>query len=208
MVYKLTLVSTHGTGKTTLASGIEHCLKQRGVEARHIREMATSAMERGLPINEEATPESQLFILHSQFRTELKYSGPRKLPPHYEVLACDRSYENFCYFENILGPEDHDLREHVLQIVLGHIKNFPYDRSWLVPIVDSHIDVGNDVRSTDREFQLTMDKKIRAFLHEHSIDYIELPSQLKEGGYRQEWTKIIVNQTLKDLGKPERLYMR
>jgi len=165
--------------------------------------MATSAMERGLPINEETTLEAQLFILYSQFRTELKYSGKRFAPPMYEVLACDRSFENYCYLEKSLGRN-----EHALQMVLGHVKNFPYDRVYLLPIVESKIDVGSSVRSLDLVFQREMDQKIRQFLHDYEIDFDELPSQLdKEDGYRTKWLKVIVNQTLKDLGKPEELYM-
>ncbi len=202
LVYKITLVSTHGTGKTTLASGIENCLKQRGVEARHIREMATDAIENGLPINEETSLEAQLYILHSQFRAELKYCGRRNAPPFYEVLICDRSFDNYCYLENSFGQN-----RYALNMVLNHLKDFPYDRIYFLPIVDSRITSGSRVRAMDSPFQKEMDRKIRIFLRSHKIEHTELPQPAKNDEYRQGWLRTIVNQTLRDLNKPRGLYI-
>ena len=51
MVYKIGLVSTHGTGKSTLAALIAGLLKSRNIEAKYLEEVATEAKELGLPIN-------------------------------------------------------------------------------------------------------------------------------------------------------------
>lgn len=192
MVYKISLVSTHGTGKTTLASGIEHVLKKRGVETRHIPEMATEAIECGLPINIQTTLEAQLWILHQQFAAELKYSGRREMPPHYQVIICDRSIDNYCYLERNVG-----FNQHALDMVLGHVRQFPYDSMYLLPIIKNSVPLGNGVREIDPSYQVEMDNRIRAFLKRYEIPFIELPLPKKEDD--REWVQYILNKTLEDL---------
>jgi hypothetical protein len=50
-----------------------------------------------------------------------------------------------------------------------------------------------------------MDTEIRTFLTSYNIPHQELPPPQPHDTYRQEWIKIIVNNTLKDLQKPSDL---
>ena len=203
MVYKICLVSTHGTGKTALAALTEGELKRRGINAKYISEMATAATERGLPINEETTLAAQLWILHRQFAEELVYEHKRPTPPNYDVIICDRGPDNYCYLERRFGEHPY-----ALQLTLGHLKNFPYNRLYLIPIVDEKIAGDEGVRSISRAFQGEMDNQIRTFLSRHSIHYVELPAPQQEDHFRNEWIRIIVNQTLQDLKVPEHNHIR
>ncbi len=206
MVYKIGLISTHGTGKTTLARLVEGELKRRGVEALTLPEISTMARERGLPINEETTLEAQLWILHRQFAEELMYSHPRQQGPNPDVIICDRGPDNFCYLERRF-PDDPKTR-YALELVQGHLQHFKYNQLYLLPIVDKAIDVGAGVRSANPEFQQEMDDKIHQFLRQEQLAYSELPLPQATDNYRQEWIKIIVNQTLDDLRKLEGLRMK
>ena len=203
MVYKICFVSTHGTGKTALAALTEGELKRRDINAKYISEMATSAIERGLPINEGTTIEAQLWILYQQFAEELVYSGKRSTSSNYEVIICDRGPDNYCYLERRVGEHSH-----ALSVTLGHLEHFPYNQIYLIPIIEERIAPGEGIRSINPEFQQEMDTHIRQFLAKHKIAFHELPRPHNDDNYRNEWVKIIVNQTLQDLDKPEHLYMR
>ncbi|MBI4152666.1 ATP-binding protein [Candidatus Woesearchaeota archaeon] len=193
MVYKISLSSTQGTGKTTLATLVAGELKRRNVEARALAEMSTLARERGLPINEQTTREAQLWILHSQFAEELAYQT-RTTPPLYDVIICDRGVDNYCYLQRRFGED-----EYALRMTLGHLQHFPYDQIYVLPIVDDALKSGEGIRSTDPEFQREMDTAIRGFFQDHNIPYRALPQPAAEDQFRTEWVKIIVNQTLTDL---------
>jgi len=95
-------------------------------------------------------------------------------------------------------------------MVLGHMKLYPYSRFYLLPIVnqDGEIPVGTGARSRDKIKRAEVFGVIGGFLEEYDIDHIKLPIPQENDHYREEWTRIIVNQTLKDLGEPEHLYMK
>ncbi len=194
MVYKICLSSTHGTGKTSLAASIEGELKKHGIEARYLRETASEAKEIGLSINQHTTLEAQMYILHTQFAQELRYSSQHKNPPIYQVIICDRGPDNYCYLKHNLGENTY-----ALNMTLGHLNSFPYNRIYLLPIIEEHIAIGSGARALDTEFQKHMDQEIRAFLKQHEISYIELPPPAEKDSFRHEWLNTIITQTLQDL---------
>ncbi len=201
-MYKIGLISTHGTGKTALAGLVEGELKRRAIEALAIREISTRARERGLPINEETTLMAQLWILFSQFAEELLYSQPRKTGHHYDVIICDRGPDNYCYLQHHCGDDNY-----ALQLTLGHLQKFPYAKLYFLPAIEENISMGGGTRSINIEFQRIMDLKIRYFLQKHNIAYTELPTPHTQDNFRDEWVRIIVNQTLYDLGAPKIMFM-
>ena len=203
MGYKIGLVGTHGTGKTALGALVSGELKRRNIEVRQVTEIATVAKEKGLPINENTTIEAQLYILHKQFAQELEYSHDKVNGSKYDVIICDRGPDNYCYLENAVGKSDY-----ALQMTLGHLEIAPYTQLYLLPIVESVIQKGAGVRAMDKSFQEDMDSKIRGFFSNNNIQYQELPIPKKNDSLRQEWVRIIVNQTLNDLGKDQNLFMR
>ncbi len=194
MVYKICLVGTHGTGKTSLGASIEGGLKIRGIESRFLREASAEAKELGLQINEETTLDAQMYILHTQFAQELRYSNQNKNPPIYNVIICDRGPDNYCYLKHNLGENPE-----ALSMTLNHLKLFPYHQTYLLPIVEESIDIGSGIRALDTQFQKHMDKEIRAFLNQYQLPYQELPSPNNHDPLRQEWLDIIIKKTLQDL---------
>jgi thymidylate kinase len=193
MVYKIALVSTHGTGKTSLAASVQGQLKSRGIETKLILEKATQAAEQGLPINENTTLEAQMWILHRQFAEELQYSGQRSTPPHYDVLICDRAFENYCYLERRMGKDPH-----AFNMVLGHLNKFPYNQVYLLPIVDE-APAKNGIRAIDLNFQIDMYQRIRDFIQDQHIQTTEL--EQPQDPYRSDWVEVIVQKTILELAK-------
>lgn len=203
MIYKIGLVSTQGTGKTSLAGTVEGGLKSRGLEAIYLREISAQAKKIGLPINEDTTYGAQLWILHSQFAQEIEYAERRPQGPNYDVLICDRGPDNYCYLKRRFGED-----RYALELTLGHVERFPYSKIYFLPIVDNSILPGAGVRSIDPAFQAEMDKEIRTFLDQHQIKYTELPRPDTADPFRNEWAKLVINQTLRDLEKSEALHIR
>ena len=194
MVYKIGLIGTHGTGKTSLAAIVSGELKRRQVEAKFISEIATQAKEKGLPINEDTTIAAQMWILHNQFAQELALGSHRYDRPNYEVLICDRGPDNYCYLENSLGHNDY-----ALSMTLNHLQIAPYNQLYLLPIVNSKLEAGSGIRSIDQSFRNKMDQKIRGFLATHDINFKELPVPHQNDHYRNTWVRTIVNDTLQEL---------
>lgn len=201
-MYKVGFIGSQGVGKTSLAILVEGQLKRRNVEVSRISETATDARKHGLPINEETTLPSQLWILHSWCAQDILDSVPRPGNPKYDVLLSDRGPENYCYLENKLGEYTP-----ALNMILGHLELFPYDKLYLLPIISDEIK-DDGVRSTNSEFRRTMQDRILAFLSRYNIGYTELPVPPDHDPLRDVWVKTVVNETLRALGRPEREMMR
>lgn len=201
-MYKVGFIGSQGVGKTSLATLVAGQLKRRGVEVDRIGEAATDAKRYGLPINQETTLQSQLWILHSWCAEDVLYSVPRAGGPRYDVILSDRGPENYCYLENKFGENPY-----ALNIVLGHLELFPYDKLYFLPIVTDEIQA-NGVRDTNPDFQRAMQDRILAFLSRYNIRHTELPVPPDHDPLRDVWVKTVVNETLQALGRPEREMMR
>lgn len=201
MVYKICLASTHGTGKTTLMAAIEKEFRRKpnNLDVERIEEISRRSRRYGLPINTETTLESQIWILHQQFADEILYTVAPLGNPDNLIIICDRGLDNYCYLKRKFGEN-----AHALQMVLGHYQMFPYNRIYLLPIIDDSI-TDDGTRSLDQEFRKEIDLEVKNFFETYNIPNIRLPIPEKEDEHREEWTKIIVNQTLQDLNRTEGL---
>ncbi|MEK6938911.1 MAG: AAA family ATPase [Nanoarchaeota archaeon] len=125
MVYKTGLMSTHGTGKTTLAFDVAGELKKKSLKVRVIRELATLARERNIPIDQTTTLEAQAWILYRQCSAELE----AKIY-NYDVVICDRTVlDNYCYLLNAVGED-----KFYQDLALGFSRKHPYDSLFYLPI--------------------------------------------------------------------------
>lgn len=201
-MYKIGFVGSNSVGKTALAILTAGELKRRGVEVERIEEAATDARKQGLPINEETTLESQLWILHSWCANRILYSVSRLGIPSPDVLIEDRGPENYCYLENKLGEN-----KPALAMVLEHLNLFPYNKLYRLPIVEKAT-IDNGVRSGSQTFRNIMDEKIIQFLDKHHIPYTNLPLPEDHDPLRDIWPRIVVNETLQALGRSEKYHRR
>ena len=188
--YKISLVSTHGTGKTTLCYEVAAALKKRGLKVKVFSEIAATACEQGIPINQDTTLPAQLYILMQHITEELR--GTLR---NYQVLVCDRSvFDNLVYLERRCG-ENKFLKD----FLKGYAETFPYDVIYKLPMVGELMDDGiRDAKS--REFQLDIFNRLNALLEEMNIDHRTMPPPTTE--LRKEWADLIVKETLEALGQP------
>ncbi len=181
-MYKIGLMGTHGTGKTTLAHEIAAELKKRSYTVRVIAELATKARERGFPIDRETILPAQGWILLSQCAAELEAEIHG-----YQIAICDRTvYDNEKYLTRAVG-QDH----HYTALMEGHAHIHPYQALYYLPAT---FDLQLHMRDANPAFQQEMDRLISEYITLYLPHCIGLP--------REEpncWATIIVEKTLKDL---------
>ncbi|OGS13562.1 MAG: hypothetical protein A2234_01445 [Elusimicrobia bacterium RIFOXYA2_FULL_58_8] len=186
--YKIALISTHGTGKTTLCFEVAAELKKRGLKVKVFSEIAAAAYEQGIPINENTTLPAQMYIMMQHITEEL-----RSAIRNYQVVVCDRSvFDNLVYMERRCGSNPF-----VRDFLRGYAAKFPYDVIYKLPMVGELMDDG--IREAqNKEFQVDIYTRLNKLLEELEIPHKTLPAPVSE--LRKEWADLIVRETLEAVG--------
>ncbi len=154
---KIALIGTHGTGKTTLTHELVAELKKQNIHAEFLGELARHCP---LPINEQTTKESQEWIIYNQYIKEIEFKEK------CDVLVCDRSIlDGYVYYTNKF-PRNLILE----QFIFDKIKS--YGLLIKVPIRQGFLQ-SDGIRSTNTEFQESIDKKFDSLLNELDILHIK-----------------------------------
>jgi nicotinamide riboside kinase len=185
--YKIALISTHGTGKTTLCFEVAAELKKRGLKVKVFSEIAASAFEQGIPINETTTLPAQMYIMMQHITEELR--GTLR---NYQVVVCDRSvFDNLVYMERRCGGNPF-----IREFLKGYAENFPYDVIYKLPLVGQLVDDG--IREAkNQEFQVDIFDRLNQLLSDMKVEHRVLPPPVSE--LRKEWADLIVGETLQAL---------
>ena len=188
--YKISLISTHGTGKTTLCYEVAAELKKRGLKVKVFSEIAASAFEQGIPINQSTTLPAQLYIMMQHITEELQGSLH-----NYQVVVCDRSvFDNLAYMERRCGTN-----QFIRDFLQGYAEKFPYDVIYKLPMVGKLMADG--IRDADSvEFQADIYNRLNSLLADLKIEHRTLPAPDTE--LRKEWADLIVKETLAALNHP------
>ncbi len=188
-LYKIALISTHGTGKTTLCFEVAAELKKRGLKVKVFSEIAASAYEQGIPINENTTMPAQMYILMQHITEEL-----RAAIRNYQVVVCDRSvFDNLVYMERRCGGNPF-----IREFLQGYAEKFPYDVIYKLPMVDDKMTDDGIREAKNKEFQVDISTRLDALLEEMRIPHRTLPAPVSE--LRKEWADLIVKETLAAVG--------
>jgi len=141
----ITILGTHGAGKSTLTYLLASHYKKIGKNVKIIQEVARDCP---FPINERMTSKTCFWIYYQQCLKEMEAREK------YDIIICDRSCvdsffyaEYFCLFDRNLN----NLKT-VAKSQLAH----SYDKVIFIrpdiPII------GDGVRSVDQEFQMAIDE--------------------------------------------------
>lgn len=150
---KIGFIGSQGTGKTTLAYELAYRLKKQGNDVYVLSEIARSCP---LPINEETTKESQLWIMGKQMTREQSAKG--------KIYITDRTIlDPFCYSMRI-EPE---FFEHFKEFIKTYLTTYDYI-FYMKPNDDFLIDDG--LRSTDAKFRDEIDSLMKKYLDELYTD--------------------------------------
>jgi len=188
--YKIGLISTHGTGKTTLAYEVASLFKKHGFKVRVITEVAGEAFEEGIPINDNTNLSAQLHIMLRHMAEEQK-----AMARGYEIVICDRSvFDNWIYLERKCG-----YHQDILDLIRNYVKRFPYDALYKLPILNSEMTDDGIRDSENKEFQEDIFNRLGEFLDYMQIKHTKLPDPNTE--FRKEWSEMIVNDALRKIKK-------
>jgi nicotinamide riboside kinase len=187
--YKIALISTHGTGKTTLCFEVAAELKKRGLKVKVFSEIAAAAFEEGIPINESTTLPAQMYIMMRHISEELRGTLHK-----YQVVVCDRSvFDNLVYLERRCGGTPF-----IREFLKGYAETFPYDVVYKLPLVGQLVDDG--IREAkNQEFQVDIFDRLNQLLEEMKIEHRTLPPPVSE--LRKEWADLIVKETMDALAE-------
>jgi len=158
---KIAFIGTHGVRKTTHAHELFVLFKRRGINVGTLDEVARMCP---LPINENRTRESQEWIFYSQITKEIEKGNDG-----IDYLICDRGIlDNYAYYVHPFG------RDNLMDEVLRRYVQ-TYEKIIRVPILGGEI-TADGVRSTDKEFQETIDSIVLSLLREFEVPYEDFTS--------------------------------
>jgi len=156
---KIGIIGTHGTGKTTLALQIA-AAEKRKLPYLRVDILTNVARSCPLPINNDATPESQAWIFHQRMRQEIE------LAHRANVLICDRTVLDICAYSDRLGYLDNNY----FAMALAWIPTY-HEIYWLRPGDAPPADDG--VRDVDPIFQRDIDETLAGWISAYDINVIE-----------------------------------
>lgn len=154
------------SGKSTLASGVHHRLKEIGRNSIFISEMASDFIaEYGIP----DTPIDQITIFYKQTNREKMYIGTK------EYIICDSSgILNYFYFRKLfktpLTNKDIATINHLQKEILKTINHWNFI-FYLPPMLDNTED---GIRYQDKEEILKIDRWIKSYLEMEAIPHFDL----------------------------------
>lgn len=158
MPIKIAFAGTHGTGKTTLMLELAFHLKKNGYNVHLVSE---TARECPLPINEESTVESQLWIFGEMLKREqeaVKYSK--------DFILCDRTLLDTLAYTKRVAPE-------TAKTLDPFVRRYMSTYGLIVVLIPKNKDYLKDdgIRSTNKPFQKYIDFQIKDYLAEFEVEF-------------------------------------
>jgi len=158
---KIAIAGAHGVGKTTFAKVLAEKLNFNYIHDI-VRE---EALNKGFVINENTSPEVQLWLVCRQW--ELENTTP-------ENWVSDKSLFDYLVYGEIILKD-----ERVKKVIRDIVKrNAHYDWVFYLPI-EFQMEL-DGARSEDLEFQKNVDYRYRQCLKEFGIKYIVLSGSVQE----------------------------
>ncbi len=162
---KIAITGTHGVGKTTLTHQLCVALKESNFNAAIVEEKARSCP---FPINEAATIDTEVWMIHTQIRAELHVKAQQ-----FEVAVMDRcSLDPIVYWHDRNTPHPYydKLKEAALQWLESE-----YD---LLILVEPSSDTDNFAVDAVRDSGIVYRNRIRDLFREY-IDTLPFSFQEK-----------------------------
>jgi hypothetical protein len=157
----IAFTGTHGVGKTTSVYRKAYDLKILFPDKR-IGVFNENAVNCPFPINEKTTKEAQLWMFTNQISTELDYLSK------YDILVSDRTCIDCIAYSLYRGFED--IAEKMLDFSKIHINR--YKEIYFKEIEKNPYAIENGLRSTEKNFQLGVEKILKSLYKKLNINII------------------------------------
>lgn len=147
----LGISGTHGTGKTLSALVKAQAVKSTFPNKR-VGIITEQASECPLPINKDATADSQLWIFTSQIRRELE------MMQHYDLIVCDRTPIDIVAYTWTVGH--HAMALGMMNIARLHMHHYQHILFRTADKNPFHFKDG--LRDLDKKFRLDIEMEMRS----------------------------------------------
>lgn len=146
----------HGTGKTTAAFEMATALKKEGYDVSIKSNVARNCP---LPINEQSTVNSQLWIIGKMMTKEIESKS--------HITISDRTLlDALAYTRRV----DSIVAETLEQFVRGYMRaNYDFV-FYLKPLEEKDYLIADGRRSTNKQFQTHIDFIIKKYIHQMGLD--------------------------------------
>ena len=188
---KIAITGTHGVGKTTLAHQICVTLKERNYNVTIVEEKARACP---FPINEAATTDTEIWMVHTQIRAELHAKARR-----YEVAVTDRcSLDAIVYWHDRNTP--HEYFELLKAAALQWVQT-QYDIIVLVePSSDTDSYAVDAVRDSSIQYRNRIRDLFRSYIYALPKDCLDRIVRVesneifdRQGGYSSAMQRIMAH---------------
>ena len=155
---KIAIIGTHGTRKSTLVHLLVGRLKEQGINAGYLSEVASSCP---LPINQKTTTEAQLWIMLTQIQREIELENRP-----YDYVVLDRCIlDNYVYMQRAYDlmtartTKDNNSMRIGADLLNGWFPTYDYVFKVDIPGGAGLADDG--IRDTSSDFQLDVECRLQ-----------------------------------------------
>ena len=159
---KIAISGTHGVGKSTAVykKAYEYKLKYPDKKLSIVSE---SARDCPLPINKEASINSQKWMINYQIIKEIEAENTS------DIVISDRSIMDYMAYAKYLFPDLFDIYRNLIK---NHINT--YDKIFYMQVKNNNYLISDGVRDTDPEFQKIIDDTLRNLYEDFKDDIKEI----------------------------------
>lgn len=185
---KVAFAGAHSTGKTILLNNLCEALREKNIPFACINEIARKIINRGYPLNQDATIESYICYINTQLSEENEKMNTEKLFFSDRTLLDPVAYEtvNARLFKRDIPYGFVDMMKRIWLLEKDR-----YDLYVYFPI-EFELEM-DGIRPKDANYRIAVDKEIIALLNENNINYIKVSGSVDE---RKEYLlSYLLNQT-------------
>jgi predicted ATPase len=151
---KIAFTGTHGTGKTTAAyEWAVQCKKDYPDKSVGI--ILEVARHSPLPINQNATLESEVWIFSEQIRKEIEYQS------RYDIVVCDRTMFDAIAYAKIAGFPQTAEKMFEYASMLAHT----YDEIIFKHTKNNNYLIHDGVRDMDKQFRINIEDTLLEYFN-------------------------------------------
>jgi nicotinamide riboside kinase len=155
MTFKVGVIGSHGTGKTTVIGNLIKHFEQTKRSYSCVPEIVRIM---DIPVNEKTNLNAQRAVIHMQMAKELEHEQSKP-----DVIICDRSVvDNYAYLYHSIGGH----HEPTFRLVKDHVHT--YDM-LLLCLMDEREIADDKFRSTDKHFQKAIQDTIHMIIDEAGL---------------------------------------
>ena len=171
--FKIGIIGTKSVGKTTIANLLVGYLSSIGIDVHFIEEVAKKCP---LPLNEDTTLETCLWILGNQISNESMIAEDK-------VIVCDRTVIDIYPFARLAKSIHREELTQLKKLIMSYISLRPYNVLFYISPSDDYFSA--EIYLAERNFQMEIDREFRNLLKTLSLKVVEINQKDSAEGLKE-----------------------